>query len=282
MDAPTTRIQAPHTPHPAWEDALADFTRWLIASGRRPATVDLRALWIRHLAAGVAPTGPWEITGQQIISWVATQTWAPNTRRSARTSIQRFFVWANLAGHRADNPSHLLISTKPPRAVSRPVPSDVLDRAIRQADPKARLMLLLGSRAGLRRSEIAALHSRDIEPGWLFVTGKGGQRRFIPIHEDLDPLLRAAKERGGWIFPGRFTGHCHHDHVAKTISRALGPGWSTHNLRHWFATTLYTSTGDLRAVQELLGHANIATTQIYVGIDRNTLLNAIRTLPSAA
>ena len=124
-------------------------------------------------------------------------------------------------------------------------------------------MILLATFGGLRRSEIARVHADDIEGDFLLVTGKGGRRRSIPIHPVLAPHLEIIKTRGGWAFPGRFTGHCHPDHVGKNLSRLLGSGWTGHTLRHRFATTAYSGSRDLRAVQELLGHASVTTTQIY-------------------
>lgn len=140
-------------------------------------------------------------------------------------------------------------------------------------------MILLATFGGLRRSEIARVHADDVEDGFLIVTGKGGRRRFVPIHPVLAPHLEVVRIRGGWAFPGRFAGHCHPDHVGKHLARLLGSGWTGHTLRHRFATEAYRGSRDLRAVQELLGHASVATTQIYVGLDTEALTNAVLQIP---
>ena len=138
-------------------------------------------------------------------------------------------------------------------------------------------MILLGAHAGLRRSEIAALHTQDYTNGWLHITGKGGHTRCIPAHHELLPHLEA--KQTGYYFPGRFTGHRSSDNIAKKISRLLGPGRTPHQLRHWFATTVYAQSHNLRAVQELLGHADISTTQRYIGVIDDDLTSAVNTLP---
>lgn len=145
---------------------------------------------------------------------------------------------------------------------------------------RERLMLLLASFGGLRRSEIAAVHADDMNEGFLFVVGKGGRQRFVPIHPLLLSYLERLAARGGWAFPGRFSGHCHPDYIGKHLSRLLGPGWTGHSLRHHFATAAYNTTRDLRAVQELLGHASVATTQIYVGVDPRSLITAVHQIPA--
>ncbi|WP_281347460.1 tyrosine-type recombinase/integrase [Kocuria coralli] len=174
-----------------------------------------------------------------------------------------------------------MLSVPIPRPTPRPTPIQTLLAALKRArDDRDRLMLLLASYAGLRRTEIAQVHADHIENGFLTVQGKGGQQRIVPIHPVLASLLEMIKRRGGWAFPGRFTGHCHPDFIGRRLSRLLGPGWTGHTLRHFFASHTYWNSRDLRSVQELLGHASIATTQIYVGADRQALINVVGSLPT--
>jgi len=148
---------------------------------------------------------------------------------------------------------------------------------VEAATTEERFMILLGAHAGLRRSEIAALHTQDYASGWLHITGKGGHTRCIPAHREIRPYLESKST--GYFFPGRFAGHRSSDNIAKKISRLLGPGRTPHQLRHWFATTVYTESHNLRAVQELLGHADISTTQRYIGVIDDDLTSAVNTLP---
>lgn len=264
-----------------WNDALADFSVWLKAGGLAPGTIQLRCWWIAHLAHYSAPAGPWDISPQQILQWASAHDWQPNTRRSARAAVRRFYQWARLLGHRMDNPSEPMLSVRLPAPTPKPAPLLVLEAALgRAANDKERLMLLLASYAGLRRTEIASVHADDIEGEFLLVQGKGGRQRFVPIHSVVRPYLETVQRRGGWAFPGRFEGHCHPDFIGKRLSRLLGPGWTGHSLRHFFASQTYWRSKDLRSVQELLGHASIATTQIYVGVNRQALIQTVQTLPS--
>lgn len=272
-----------HVLTPAWSDAIAQFATWLAAGGRSSGTVQLRSWWISKLAHDCAPAGPWDLSADAILRWSAEHDWSPNTRRSARAAVRRFFFWARAAGHRTDDPSELLLSVQIPRPAPRPAPLEILTQALRTStSDHDRLMLLLASFTGLRRTEISRVHADDITEGFLFVHGKGGVQRFVPIHELVRPLMQAVQERGGWAFPGRFTGHCHPDYIGRRLSKLLGPGWTGHTLRHRFATEAYRASRDLLAVQQLLGHASVATTQIYVGVDRAALTAAVNAIPSPA
>jgi integrase len=71
----------------------------------------------------------------------------------------------------------------------------------------------------------------------------------------------------GWLFPTGFGGHLGADCVGRLVSELMPPGWTMHTLRHRFATRAYRGTRNLRAVQVLLGHASIATTERYLSVD---------------
>ena len=133
-------------------------------------------------------------------------------------------------------------------------------------------MILLAAYAGLRRAEVAAVHSRDIEGTSLRVVGKGGRVRVIPLHPALEEALNGLD---GYVFPGRLQGHVSADNVGKTLSRLLGPGWTAHTLRHRFASRAYAAERDIRAVQELLGHSKLETTQLYTAIPDGALRTAV-------
>lgn len=142
--------------------------------------------------------------------------------------------------------------------------------------------------AGLRISEALALTKGDLESQVLRVTGKGGRVRMVPLIEavrksiDLylelcpfalepeEPLFRGVK--GGVLSPRLIQLR-----VAQ-LRGALGlpPSATPHALRHSFATHLLGRGGDLRAIQELLGHASLSTTQIYTAVDTDRLLDSYR------
>lgn len=264
-----------------WASAIDSFTLWLRAGGQSTGTIRLRRWGLRKLSEATSPRTPWQVTPEDLQTWISNPGWSPNTRKSARATIRRFFHWAQATQRRPDDPAALLLSVRIPPARPRPTPLVVVCAAMDRAETdRERLMLLLASFGGLRRSEIAAVHADDMNEGFLFVVGKGGRQRFVPIHPLLLSYLERLAARGGWAFPGRFSGHCHPDYIGKHLSRLLGPGWTGHSLRHHFATAAYNTTRDLRAVQELLGHASVATTQIYVGVDPRSLITAVHQIPA--
>ncbi len=179
------------------------------------------------------------------------------------------------------------------RALPRPAPDDAVRAALAAADDRVRLALYLAVFAGLRRAEIAAVHTRDIEDQALHVHGKGGHERLVPLHPELRAALRAELRRrregvpgtgwgrgpvkpGGWLFPSDVADeHLTAHHLGKLIAAALPDGWTTHTLRHRFATKAYRTGRDLRAVQELLGHAKPETTAIYAAVPDGALEAAV-------
>lgn len=153
------------------------------------------------------------------------------------------------------------------------------------------MALLYGS--GLRISEALGLKRRDVPlPGAgdvLIVTGKGNKTRMIPVLQkvlalinDYVTLCPHPLTAEGPIFVGARGGPLKARIIQLTMERlrgALGlPDSATpHGLRHSFATHLLSRGGDLRAIQELLGHASLSTTQIYTGIDTERLFEVYRT-----
>ena len=134
-------------------------------------------------------------------------------------------------------------------------------------------MLLLAASCGLRRAEIAGLHTDMLSGGRLRVTGKGGRTRMVPVrNEDLVRMLAEWPE--GWLFPGRFGGPVTPDYVGRRLSKLLGRGWSAHSLRHRYASTVYAGSRDVLALQKLLGHSSPETTQRYVELDEQALWDA--------
>lgn len=208
-------------------------------------------------------------TSQEVIDWLsANPAWKPATRRAARSALTTFFAWARKMGHRADDPAMDTASVRVPMGAPKPCPEQVLEHALATADPRARLAILLGAYAGLRRAEIAGLHANmiDLAAGTLRITGKGGRTRVVPIADALVAELTIAVAKGGYLFPGQHNGHLSPTSLARLVSPLLGEGYSTHALRHRFATRVFSGSRNLRATQELLGHASIATTERYTAV----------------
>jgi integrase/recombinase XerC len=156
-------------------------------------------------------------------------------------------------------------------------PEAVVADALAHADRRVELMILLAARQGLRRGEIALVHSRDVSAdlcGWsLRVHGKGARERVIPLHDDIAHRLRALDD--GWAFPGQIDGHLSPRWVGHLIRDALLGDWTAHTLRHRFATVAYSGGRDLVAVQELLGHSRPETTRQYIRLPDDAMRAAI-------
>ena len=102
------------------------------------------------------------------------------------------------------------------------------------------------------------------------MVGKGSKTRIVPIADEL--ALQLMSDEPGYLFPGRMSGHVSPAYVSRLVSQTLPPGVTCHKLRHRFATRAYRNSGhNLRAVQMLLGHSNISTTQIYTDVDGDDL-----------
>jgi len=213
------------------------------------------------------------------MQWFASQTqWRRETRRSYRNSVVSFFTWAHREGHLATNPAADLPSIKPDAPAPRPAPDRVWNMALLKAGPKVSLMLRLAAEAGLRRAEVAQVHTKDLREGFdgpqLLVHGKGNRERVVPITDELAELIGAGaaghtpgERRDGWLFPGDDDGHLSARWVGRLCADAMPEGWTMHTLRHRFATRAYRGTRNLRAVQTLLGHANVGVTERYTAVD---------------
>lgn len=278
----STTVRVP----PAWTPLLNGFDAELRAAGRPRSTRELRNYQLRRFAADHPDLPVDALTREHLIAWLGSRDWAPETRRGYRACLIVFFRWLHKSGRLPTNPADDLPTVNLPRARPRPAPDAVLMAGMRDTDPRARLAIEIIDASGLRRAECASLHSRQVVTTFdgtaLHIVGKGGHEREIPIPERIGHRLRAAD---GYVFPGLDRPHLSPQYLGKLISWALPDDWTAHTLRHRYATRVYRATGDILIVKELLGHANVATTQRYVLTDAERLRHAASTawpLPNAA
>lgn len=247
---------------------LTEYANSMLASGLAASTVKLRIYHIERFRL----THPdlVQVTTVQLQDYLArTHGLAPESRKAILSSLRKFFHWAHRMGHIDNDPTLMLDSIRIPRVIPRLAPDDDIQVALISATEHEQGMILLGRLACLRLTELSTLHVRNRERDLLRITGKGGKQRMVPINDDLMPILLTLERinGGGYYFPGRYGGHMHPQSVNKIITRRTG--WNPHSLRHAGATAAYRATGDLRAVQEFLGHSSLATTERYlhVGLD---------------
>lgn len=265
------RISAPVP----WRRSIEGWTDTLKAAGLSAQTIKSRRYKMAHLAALLMPSGPEDVTTEQIVQTFARQQWKPETRKAYRNTISSFFRWLHKSGRRADDPSLDVPRVKKPHAHPRPCPDRYIAAAMEMATPSEKLMVRLGAECGLRRGEIARVHSDDVVADSaghsLIVRGKGDKQRIVPLPDDLAGIIMDAR---GYLFPGRFGGHVEESYIGDHISRLLPDGYAAHTLRHRFATTAYAATHDLFVVAELLGHESVETTEHYVAMPDGRLREA--------
>lgn len=258
-----------------WRKSIEGWTDTLRAAGLSAQTIKSRRYKMVHLAALLMPSGPEDVTTEQIVQVFARQQWKPETRKAYRNTISSFFRWLHKSGRRSDDPSLDVPRVKKPHAHPRPCPDRYIAAAMEKATSSERLMIRLGAECGLRRGEIAAVHSDDVVADSagrsLIVRGKGDKQRIVPLPDDLACIIMDAR---GYLFPGRFGGHVEESYIGDHISRLLPDGYAAHTLRHRFATTAYAATHDLFVVAELLGHESVETTEHYVAMPDGRLREA--------
>jgi integrase/recombinase XerD len=221
---------------------------------------------------------------------------APSTVARRSAALRRFFGFLVDDGLRADDPSAALPRPRFERPLPRILDEAEIQRMFEAAEERsasgeaaavrnlALLELLYGS--GLRASELVSLPRGAIRAGqpFLMVRGKGEKERLVPISTRADAAVRAWSEHvpsdNLWLFP---SGKKHLSRVRLfQIVRAMAADGgvapervSPHVLRHAFATHLLSGGADLRVLQSLLGHADIATTQIYTHVDSARLVELV-------
>lgn len=262
---------------PSWDALIPRYREYLESGTLSPRTVQLRLYHLNRIRKFVG-VRPGEVAPEQLTSYFAAHPkWQPNTRAVVKACMSVFYKWCVDNEHLVKNPASKLMKVKVPQGKPKPASDEALEHALLIANPTVLLMIRLGVKCGLRAMEIAAIHANDIERdelGYVLrVLGKGSKVRIIPLAEDFAQELLARPF--GYIFPGKIEGHLSPAYVSRLVSAALPKGVTCHKLRHRFATNAYRGSGNnLRAVQELLGHSSIATTQTYAGIGNDQLRQA--------
>jgi integrase len=263
-------------PPASWIEPIASYTNWLRASGRPSTTIYLRTYHLRRFAVETG-MNPFDAQLDDLLEHLSYPGWQASARRAVRSSLRKFYSWAHVTGRMPHDPSGLLPPIPVPPGRPRPASAAAVQAGLDAVDERVRLMVELGDRGGLRCCEIAAVHVRDVagDPGRrkLLVHGKGGRSRLVDVSDDLARKILAA---AGYVFPGRVDGHLSAAYVSKLVSRAMGGLGTAHPLRHRAGTrVLRNSGGNLRIAQEFLGHASVATTQIYTQVDEDEVRAAV-------
>lgn len=229
---------------------------------------------------------------------------SPATAARRRASVRQFYRFVVGEGWRQDDPSRRIDAPKKGRPLPKVLSRDEVDRLLAAAAAKdgaqglrVACMIELLYASGLRISELLALPLAALarDPAYLIVKGKGGKERLAPLNEKAREAVRAylpvrkdfvpkGMKENPWLFPsrgkgGRLTARRFSQLLEEAaVAAGLDPAKvSPHVLRHAFATHLLEGGADLRVVQTLLGHADIATTQIYTHVAGDRLREVVRT-----
>ncbi len=253
-----------------------------------------------HTGGPVGLTTLREMRGADIRAWMASRRDDDIQSRSlARglSAIKSFFRFLEREGVMATEALNVIRTPKAKKSLPKALTviearntiatvEEMEDTPWVAARDMAVLSLCYG--AGLRISEALAVSRADLESSVIRVTGKGGKTRMVPLIEAVrasidtylelcpfsltptQPLFRGVK--GGTLSPRLIQLRV----VQLRSALGLPPSATPHALRHSFATHLLGRGGDLRAIQELLGHASLSTTQIYTAVDTDRLLESYR------
>ena len=255
-----------------WDRAITGWSTWLRVGGASKATVKLRCDHVRAIVRRTNTDHPRELVLSVLVELCSERNWSNEYRKGIRTSLCSFFDWAVVNGIVVENPAVTLPRVAGDKPRPRPATDEIWEELLEAAAPREVLMARLAGEAGLRRAEVAQCHRDDLvrdRGGWaLIVHGKGSKQRVVPITESLATAIIGFCPRG-FLFPGQIDGHLSPNWVGQVLSNLMPPGWSAHKLRHRYATRGYAGTRNLRAVQEALGHASVATTERYTMITRD-------------
>ncbi|MCG5530428.1 site-specific tyrosine recombinase XerD [Halorhodospira halochloris] len=250
------------------------------------------ALHLNSCSEGLADASRANLLG--FLAWRVGQGARPRTTARLVSSMRRFYRWLVRQGAREDDPS---VDIEPPR-LGQPLPGalteDQVERLLAAPDTEDPLgirdksLLEVLYATGLRVSELVSLavSSVNTRQGLVRVLGKGNKERLVPLGEEaqdwLKIYMREARpaligvqpaekvfvtKRGEGLTRQAFWYRIKHHASVAGIEREISP----HTLRHSFATHLLNHGADLRAVQMLLGHADLSTTQIYTHVARHRL-----------
>ncbi|BDW91359.1 site-specific tyrosine recombinase XerD [Muricauda ruestringensis] len=290
-----------------WNQAIKDYQNYLkIERGLSPNTISNYSMDIQKLVGYLEEQGIVENaikidkdTIQQFIYEIAKVV-TPRTQARIISGLKGFFIYLVFEDYREDNPMDLIDTPKIGRKLPDTLSEDEINELIAAIDlskpegerNRAILETLYG--CGLRVSELINLRLSDLyfDEDYIKVTGKGNKQRFVPISQvnqkyidiyrnEIRVHLPIKKEHEDFVFLNRrgkqltramiFT-------IIKRLAETIGlkKNISPHTFRHSFATHLLENGADLRAIQQMLGHESITTTEVYMHVDRTQLNKVLK------
>lgn len=275
----------------SWSDLSAMNTQLLDEFDTYQMAKSLAANTIRNrrsiLRTWMNHADPLTATRHDVRAFLARPIKASSKRINLHT-LRAFYEFLIEDGYRDDDPTAKAAKVHVPRNLPRPFSWEQIDAMLTTgAYRRTRAMILLGYYQGFRVSQIADVNSDDIDllAGTIRTIAKGSVDLILPLH----PVIRELADTmpAGWWFPARHgqPGHVTPSSVSDLVRRAklragiTDPDLTAHSLRHSYGTHLLENGVDVRVVQELMGHANLATTQVYTRVSDLQRRAGIMALP---
>ena len=291
-----------------WKSALNDYQLYLrIEKGMAENSIlsygrDIKKL-ILFLEAENISISPVSITKDTLQDFIYQSSKNINARSQARliSGLRNFFDYIIFEKYRTDNPMELIESPKIGRKLPDTLSLNEIDRLLQCIDlskpqgERNRTLLETLYSCGLRVSELISLKISDLffDEGFIRVLGKGDKQRLIPINESTQKFIsiyiqsirnHIAVQKGfeDTLFlnrRGKMLSRVMIFTIIKNLATKAGitKNISPHTFRHSFATHLLENGADLRAIQQMLGHESITTTEIYMHLDKSFLKEVVNT-----
>ncbi len=285
-----------------WKQALQDYNHYLkIERGLSENSIKNYIWDVEKLIAflvendiSISPISIGKETVQRFVYEIA-KTVSPRSQARIISGLKSFFNYLNFEDYRKDNPMDLLESPKIGRKLPDTLSEDEINQLISAIDlskpegERNRAMLETLYGCGLRVSELINLKISDLffEEDFIKVTGKGDKQRFVPISDFNKKYINIYRKeiRVHQSIQKGFDDILFLNRRGRQLTRAmvftiikqlaikidLGKNISPHTFRHSFATHLLQNGADLRAIQQMLGHESITTTEVYMHVDRSHL-----------
>ena len=277
----------------SWKDILSDYTSYLVIErALSKNSVSSYISDISKLAGTYNDKSPEELSGEDLSAFIAQQATAISKRSQSRliSAMKSFFGFMEIEGRIQVNPADTIDPPKISRHIPVVLSVEEIDRIMNSVDlsepegQRNRAILEVLYSCGLRVSELISLRISDLffDESFIRVIGKGDKQRLVPIGEPamqavqlyLSQTRRAyvSKKAEDILFLNRRGGKLSRQMIFLMIKSqcekaGITKEISPHTFRHSFATHLVENGADLRAVQQMLGHESIITTEIYTHID---------------
>lgn len=291
-----------------WDTALKDYTHYLrIERGLSSNSIDSYSndveKLINYLKANNSKLTPISIEYEDIQSYIyeVSKILEPRSQSRLISGLRSFFAYLVFENYRDTNPLDLIESPKIGRKLPDTLSIEDIDKLISAIDlskpqgERNRAILETLYSCGLRVSELVNLKLSDLffEEGFIKVTGKGDKQRFVPIGNSTQKYINIYRNeiRASQLVDPASKDILFLNRRGKQLTRAmiftiikalgkkigLKKNISPHTFRHSFATHLLENGADLRAIQMMLGHESITTTEIYMHVDRSHLKDVLNT-----